>query len=136
MAHYKTMYDESDFLFAHDLGGKAHTVRIAKVEAGKVVGDKGKASKKPIVYFVGKKKKLALNKTNGKTISRLYGSDTSGWVGKEIEIYPTVTQFGGEEVDCIRIKSRVPKPGEPQRSEPEPDVAEQDDEGDANEVGA
>lgn len=109
MPHYKTMYDEKDMLFAHDLGGKDATVTIEKVWAGEISGEQGRKSKKPFVSFKGKAKKLALNKTNGKTIAQLYGTDTAAWVGKSITIYPTTTTFGNDTVECIRVKPMIPR---------------------------
>lgn len=103
MADFRTMYD-AQCLFAFHLQGKEVTVKIAKVDAGELIGDKGKKSKKPMVYFEGKDLPLGLNKTNGKTISAMYGNDTSAWIGKHITIYPTTTKFGGETVDCIRVR--------------------------------
>lgn len=109
MPHYKTMYDEKDMLFAFDLGGKEVTVTIEKVWAGEISGEQGRKSKKPFVSFRGKTKKLALNKTNGKTIAQLYGTDTAAWVGKSITIYPTTTTFGNDTVECIRVKPSIPR---------------------------
>lgn len=107
---YRRMYDDKEHLYAYDLDGREVTVRIEKVFAGELVGERGKKSKKPMVKFVGKDKKLALNKTNGKIISSLYGKDTENWVDKWITIYPTTTEFGGETVDCIRVRPQVPQP--------------------------
>ena len=113
MAHYKSMFDATDMLFAHDLGGREVTVEIAKVYAGDLVGEKGRKTRKPFLVFKGKtgEKKLAVNKTNGKTIAKLYGTDTNDWVGKLVTLFPTTTDFGGETVDCIRIKPSVPTRG-------------------------
>jgi hypothetical protein len=109
MAHYRSMYDQSDMLYAHDLQGHEVTLEIEQVSAGELTGEKGRKSRKPFVKFKGKDKKLALNKTNGKTIARLYGSDTESWVGKFITIYPTTVDFGGETVDAIRVRPLAPK---------------------------
>lgn len=108
MAHYKSFFDGSDFLFAFDLAGKEHTLTIQKVTAGEVMGEKGRKSKKPLVAFEGAKKKLALNRTNGKTIAAMYGTDTDKWIGKRVTLWPTTTEFGGETVECIRIRPKVP----------------------------
>lgn len=109
MADYRTMFD-SDWVRAWDLGGKAVTVTIVKVEAGVLDNVKAKKKdKKPIVFFKGASKPLALNKTNAKTIAQLYGNDTREWIGKAVTIFPTTTQFGNDVVDCIRIKPAVPK---------------------------
>jgi hypothetical protein len=103
MADFRTMYD-SDFLFAFHLAGKEHTLTIAAVKGGELTGHGGKKSKKPMCYFEGKEKPLALCKTNGRTIAEMYGADTSAWVGKKIIIYPTTTTYGKETVDCIRVR--------------------------------
>ena len=108
MPHWKSMFD-NDMLFAHDLQGREVTVEIEKVYAGELVGEKGRKSKKPFVKIKGRIKKLALNKTNGKTVARLYGNDTAAWAGKLITLFPTTTEFGGETVDCIRIRPFVPQ---------------------------
>jgi hypothetical protein len=109
MPHYKSMFDDKDYLFAFDLQGRDVTVTIERVEAGVIMGEAGRKSKKPMVTFRGAKKKLALNKTNGKTIAQLYGTDTAGWVGKAVTIYPTTTTFGNETVECIRVRPIAPK---------------------------
>lgn len=110
MPDYRRMYDDKEHLYAYDLDGKEVTIQIEKAFGGELIGDKGRKSKKPMIKFVGKDKKLALNKTNGKTIAKLYGKDTDNWTGKWITIYPTTTEFGGETVDCIRVKPFVPTP--------------------------
>lgn len=108
MPDYRTMYDASDMLFAHDLQGREVTVEIEKVYAGELIGEKGRKSRKPFIKIKGREKKLALNKTNGKTIARLYGKNTDEWIGRLITLVPTTTEFGGETVDCIRVKPKVP----------------------------
>lgn len=107
--HYKKMFDDKEHLYAFDLDGREVVAQIEKVIAGEIAGEQGRKSKKPVVSFVGKAKKLALNKTNGKTIASLYGSDTDGWAGKWITMFPTTTNFGGETVECIRVKNQVPQ---------------------------
>lgn len=110
---YRKMFDPNeankDFMFSVDLNDREHTVEIVKVEAGALTGENGRKTKKPVLSFKGARKKLAINKTNGKIIAKLYGKDCDAWVGKRITIYPTTTNFGGETVDCIRVKPHVPK---------------------------
>lgn len=110
MPHYKRMYDDKEHLYAFDLDGRDVTATIEKVFSGEVMGEKGRKSKKPMIKFVGKEKKLAVNKTNGKTIASMYGTDTETWVGQQITMYPTTTEFGGETVECIRIRPQRPQP--------------------------
>jgi hypothetical protein len=74
----------------------------------------------PVVYFRGKDKGVVLNKTNGNKIAALVGSkDTEDWAGCQIRLYATETEFGGETVECIRVKaagavSTKPKPPKPE----------------------
>ena len=55
-----------------------------------------------------------------KKIAELTGSkDTDDWAGCQVRIYATETEFGGETVECIRIKGA----GAPQQARPKPAVA-------------
>lgn len=118
MTNWRTFVDK-DFLADFDLQGKDITVTIEKVTGGEITGEGGKKNRKPVASLVGKKKKLALNSTNCKVIESLYGKDVEDWAGKRITIYPTVTQFGGREVGCIRIRPKVPAEAKPGAKEPE-----------------
>lgn len=108
MPNYLIYYD-SQALGAHHLDGKSCVVKIVKVVGGELIGEGGKKSKRPLVYFDGKALPLALSKTDGKTISGMYGRDTSAWLDKLIEIYPTTTDaFGKKDVPCVRVKPTIP----------------------------
>lgn len=105
----RKLFDKA-YLYAFDLEGRDVTVTIAKVTGGTLVGTGGKSNKKPILFFEKTQKGLALNITNAKTIAAMYGGfDDATWVGKRITLYPTKTQFGGQEMDCIRIRPTIPK---------------------------
>lgn len=110
MADYRTMFDK-EHLGAWDLQGREVVVTIADVKAGQLVGEGGKKAKKPIIRFEGKEKTFACNVTNAKAIAGMYGPDTTKWAGQRIAIYPTMTQFGGKEVECIRVKPQKPAAG-------------------------
>lgn len=107
---YRAMFDR-DHIGAWDLAGGDATVTIREVKAGELTGQGGRKAKKPLVFFEGKEKSLALNRTNGKVIATMYGTDTRAWVGKKITIFPTQTQFGGDTVDCIRVRPQIPRGG-------------------------
>src|SRR5688500_15027782 len=110
--HYRRMYDDSEMLYAYDLEGaqgRDVVVVIEKVYGGELTGEKGRKTKKPFVKFAGRDKKLALNKTNGKAIATLYGSNTDDWVGKPIAIYATTTEYNGEQRECIRVRPQRPE---------------------------
>lgn len=99
---------DSDYLKAEDLGGKTVGVVIEGFEVAEFDQD-GKKQQKIVLSFTGKAKKLVLNVTNARTIAHNLGSEnTVEWQGKRIEIYPTKTDFGGKQVDCIRVKEKAP----------------------------
>lgn len=110
--HWRSM-TEREFLYAYDLQGREVTVTIEKVVAGAIKSTGGKSTKKPVVYFKGKSKPLALNATNAKTIASLYGNYVEDWIGERIIIYPTTTEMAGETVDCIRVRNKKPGAEQP-----------------------
>lgn len=106
---WRGMFDR-EYIGAWDLPkGTDIPVIIDRVKAGELVAPGGRKTKKPVVYFRGKEKGFALNKTNAKAIAGMYGNDTSKWIGQPIAIYATQTQFGGDTVECIRVRPTPPK---------------------------
>jgi len=104
----RSMYDK-EYLYAYDLQSRDVTVVIERVKVGKLIGEGGKSNKKPVVYFKGKEKGLALNITNARIIASMYGGfEVESWIGKAITLYPTTTTFGSKTVDCIRIRPVIP----------------------------
>lgn len=112
----------SQYLKAHDLGGKAVKVAIRQVVIEKIGSDT-----KPVLYFRGKDKGMVLNKTNAFTISQAYGFDTEDWVGAEVEIFAAFVDFQGKQVEGLRIRLPNRRPasqdwqapsGQPRRQAP------------------
>lgn len=109
----------SNYLKASDLGDASPAVTIDRVEIEAIGRNK---EMKPVIYFQGKEKGLVLNKTNAKKIADLTGSkDTDDWSGCRIRIYATETEFGGETVECIRIKAAGTEKVKP-KPQPEPEL--------------
>ena len=95
------------FIKASDLQGRAVTVKIATVKMDEV--EKGKM--KPILYFFGKERGLALNKINSNTIASLYGPETDNWIGQPIELFEAMVDYQGKTVSAVRIRApRQPLP--------------------------
>jgi hypothetical protein len=119
----------SKYLKASDLQGQEPVVTMDRVEF-EPVGHKREM--KGVLYFVGKDKGLVLNKTNATKIIDLSGTAiTEEWNGVRIRLYATETTFGGDTVDCIRIKP-VAKPlgmtkATPPKPKPAPPPVESDD---------
>jgi hypothetical protein len=89
----------SEILKAADLQSREVTVVIATVEA-KQFNDGNKL----LLTFQGKKKALVCNKTNANRIALLYGTDTDGWIGREIVLFPDLVDFQGKPTLAIRVK--------------------------------
>jgi hypothetical protein len=119
----------SNYLKASDLADKTVPVTISHIDQEAVGRDK---EMKPILYFEGKKKGLVLNRVNAKKVTDLAGTpETDQWPGVRIALYATMTEFGGEQVECIRIKAVPPqqavKPvpvAKPKPAEIDPEVDE------------
>ncbi len=96
----------SQYLKAADLQGREVTVTIVKVGFEAVGRER---EMKAILYFAGKTKGVVLNRTNARKIVEIAGSAlTEDWTGTQIKLFPTETEFGGETVDCIRVKAVGP----------------------------
>jgi hypothetical protein len=123
--HWKSMM-QKDYLYAFDLKGRDQVVTIERIQAGTLKNGQ-KTTKKPLCFFSGIKRPLALNATNCKTIAAMFGNDTDDWRGKRITLYPTMTQFGGADVECIRVRPRAPdERAAPGQISPEPEPQETD----------
>jgi hypothetical protein len=89
----------SKYLKADDLKGREPTVVIASAEIEKLGNDS-----KLVLYFQGKEKGLVCNRTNADSIAYLYGTNTDGWIGKEIVLCTQMVSFQGKVGPAIRIR--------------------------------
>lgn len=108
MARLSELYP-SKYLAAGDLPDEGLVLTIRHMEVEKMRD----GTDKPVLYFDEEGKGLALNKTNAKTIEKLYGDDTDEWEHQRITLYPSEVVFNGENVACIRIRNKRPKPTVP-----------------------
>lgn len=99
------VYTGGEFLKAEDLQGK--TVRLIITEIG--VHEFDDKKKQLVLSFRGADKRLGLNITNANSIAKILGDDTDNWIGGEIKVYPTTTDFGDKRnVPCIRVIEELP----------------------------
>lgn len=98
----------STYLKHSDLNGR-HIKLVMSTVVMEDVGD----DHKPVLYFQNAKKGLVLNKINSAAISAVYGQETDGWTGKQIEVYPDTTLFQGRPTPCIRVRAFKPAPPPP-----------------------
>lgn len=84
MSQYKGEGNTTD-LKAKDFIGKNMRVTIERVDTVTYPADDNKPEQtKAVLYFVGKEKRLVLNGTNTETLCNAYGTESDGWLGKEI----------------------------------------------------
>lgn len=110
----------SNYLKASDIRGAEPVVTIDHVAFEQVGRTK---ETKAVCYFKGKEKGVILNKTNATKITQIAGSSqTEDWEGVRIRLYATETEFGGETVECIRIKNAPPvgRQAQPAATPPQP----------------
>lgn len=86
-------------LKAADLQGREPNVTIATVEAKKF-----NDGNKIVITFVGKEKAFVCNKTNANRIAYAYGTNTDGWIGRQIQLYTDLVDFQGQTVKAIRVR--------------------------------
>lgn len=85
----------------HDL-----TVRIAGVGREIVKGVDGKEEECTVAKLVDEKP-FILNRTNSKSIAKLYGPYIEDWAGKDITLFATKTKVAKEVVECLRVRPAV-----------------------------
>ena len=93
----------SRFLAASDFNGEPHTLTITGIEIEKMPD----GTAKPSIWFSESAKPLLCNKTNAVAVANRYGVETSAWIGRPLELFPTTTDYKGQPTPCIRV--RVPE---------------------------
>ena len=107
--HYKKLINP-DFLGAYSLDpGKDMILTIKSVGSEMITGTGGKKEECPVCHWVEAEKPMILNVTNMKTIAKMYGPYIEHWAGKRVQIYATTTKFGGDTVECLRIRKDPPE---------------------------
>jgi hypothetical protein len=110
MTHWKQNFDYK-FTGAYELQpGEMKTLTIIKTGHAEVMNQQGKKETCFVAYFDGANQKpMVLNKTNCKTIGKLYGDMIENWIGKQITIKSEKVKAFGEVVDALRIVPIVPQ---------------------------
>jgi hypothetical protein len=67
-----------------------------------------------IVAFQDEHPALTLNLTNFKVLTKLFGRDTSDWIGEEVLLYLVPVEFQGEAKQGIRLKLPAGRSAKPQ----------------------
>jgi DNA-directed RNA polymerase subunit RPC12/RpoP len=103
-----------DYLGAYALNGQDMVVTVQSAGPEIITGANGKKEECLVIHFRENILNMVCNRTNAKMISKVTGSSyVEDWVGKKITLYPTTTKFGGEVVECIRVRPTAPKQAAP-----------------------
>ena len=103
-----------DYLGAYSLNGQDMVVTIKSAGPEIITGANGKKEECLVLHFEEPVMDMVCNRTNAKTITKVVGSPyVEHWKGKKIALYPTTTRFGGEIVECIRVREKAPKQAAP-----------------------
>lgn len=107
--HWKRLINP-DYLGVYSLpDGKDMIVKIISVSREMVTSTNGKKEECTVAKIEGQKP-LILNRTNCKTIARMYESPyIEDWAGKTIQLYGTTTKMAGDVVECLRIRPVSPQ---------------------------
>lgn len=118
--HWKNL-TEMPYLGAYSLVGKKEmTLTIKEIKQELVTGSAGRKETCIVAYFTDAEKPMILNRTNCKTISKIYDTPiVEKWQGKKITIYASTTSLAGETVECLRVR-----PYEPTQQKAAPKCAE------------
>jgi hypothetical protein len=89
------------YAIGQDIDGKEPTLAIRTVTLEQM----GEAhDKKPVIWFIGAKKGVVLNKPMARTIADMYGPETDNWTGKYVTLYTEAVRAFGEDHCAIRAK--------------------------------
>lgn len=108
MEHWKQSFDYK-YTGAYELQpNEEKVVTIKKVCKEEVNSTDGKKSMCLVAYFEESSKPMVLNKTNCKTIEKIYSPFTDDWIGKKITVFAQKVKAFGDTVDALRIRPTRP----------------------------
>lgn len=110
MTHWKTQFNYP-YLGAHSLPeGKDLILTIREMKREEVTGENGKKDMCLIAYFHENVKPMVVNKTNCKTLEKLFKTpDIEQWINKAMQVGSARVNVKGEMVDALRIRPFAPK---------------------------
>lgn len=116
--NWEALFDHT-YLRWFNLLGQPALVEITGVEKDvEMTMRGGLKTKKPVATYkqlkghIDDPKPLVLNKTNANSLAVILGTKPSGWIGKQVVLFPDVTKMYDKEtkqmieVGCIRIRAK------------------------------
>ncbi len=103
---WKTLVDWQS-LSASSIVEKEEVMTIKSISREQIVSSTGRKEIVPVCRFENSALPMVLNKTNMRTLSRIFASDNiEDWYGKQIIVFvQDGIKFGGELVQGLRIKA-------------------------------
>jgi len=108
--HWKKLTNP-DYLGAYSIeNGSDLIATIKSVALENVTGADGKKEQCTVIRFAEDLKPFICNRTNAKTISKIYDTPyIEDWTNKKIQLYATTVKAFGEQVEALRIRTFAPK---------------------------
>jgi cobalamin biosynthesis protein CbiG len=109
--HWKKEFNY-DYMGSYSLpDGKDVVLTIKETKKEKVTGQNGKKEDCFVCYFKESDKPMILNRTNCKTIERLYKAPyIEDWIGLRVQLGVDTVNAFGEVVEALRIRNIKPAP--------------------------
>jgi len=105
--HWKQLAN-LNYLGAYSIESGDLVVTIKSVSKQMVKGPEGR-DEECIVATLDGQKPMILNKTNCKTISKLFGTPyIEEWSGKKVSLYVAKVKAFGEVVEALRVRATLP----------------------------
>ncbi len=108
--HWKKLINP-DYLGAYSLEpGQDMVLTIGRVQKEMITGTGGKKEECIVCHWQESQKPMILNVTNCKTIAKLLKTPyIEKWAGHRIQIGQDLTKMGGETVECLRVRNKLPE---------------------------
>jgi hypothetical protein len=112
--HWKKLTNPN-YLGAYSFNeGEEKILTIKSVSDELVKGEDGKEERCIVARFVEPEKPMILNKTNCKTIQKVYKTPyIEDWANRKIQIYVEQVKAFGDVVEALRIRKFIPKVAAP-----------------------
>lgn len=109
--HWKKNFNY-DYMGAYSLPeGKDVVVTIKELKKEMVTGPNNRKEECFVCYFTDSDKPMILNRTNCKTIEKLYGTAfIEDWPGKKIQLYAASVKAFGDVTEALRVRDIKPDP--------------------------
>lgn len=100
----------SKYLAAKDIAGQSIDTEVIGADTELVTGGDREAKNRVVLQCDGIRKPIVVNATNAGELSKAWGDELAGWVGRKLTVTTRAVQFGGKLVDGIAL---VPHKGKP-----------------------